>query len=166
MAERVKLPRSILSSSYRPSAATEVGVLEQQRLGQEQITDLLSSMSSFFFDQMQTRAVEEGELLGARNPITIDEIKKAQQTGENVLGRLGYGAKGKAARSTALQILQNEIEVEARKEFQNVMTKAVEQNLPHEDVADSLDAITIGYTKLLDDIDPVSYTHLTLPTKA
>jgi len=115
-------------------------------------------MSGFFYDQMAEKVVEEGELLGARNPITIDEIKKAQQTGENVVGRLGYGMKGKAARSTAFKILQNEIEVEARREYQNVMTKALEQNLPHEEVADSLDAITIGYTKLLDDVDPrISY---------
>jgi hypothetical protein len=102
---------------------------------------------------MAEKVVEEGELLGARNPITIDEIKKAQQTGENVLGRLGYGAKGKAARSTALQILQNEIEVEARREFQNVTNDAIKQNIPYEELADSLDAITIGYTKLLDGVD-------------
>tara|TARA_B100000683_G_scaffold101454_1_gene100278 strand:- start:111 stop:1988 length:1878 start_codon:yes stop_codon:yes gene_type:complete len=158
MAERVRLNRSLLSSSYTPSAATEVGILEQQAVGQSQITKLLNTMSGFFYDQMAEKVVEEGELLGARNPITIDEIKKAQQTGENVVGRLGYGMKGKAARSTAFKILQNEIEVEARREYQNVMTKALEQNLPHEEVADSLDAITIGYTKLLDDVDPrISY---------
>jgi len=158
MAERKRLERSILSTSYRPSASTEVGILEQQAVGQGRMGKLLDNMSSFFFDQMQEKVVEEGEMLGARNPITIDEIKKAQETGENVLGRLGYGLKGKAARSTAFKILQNEIEVEARREFQNVITKAVQQNLPHEEVADSLDAITIGYTKLLDDVDPrISY---------
>lgn len=158
MAERKRLERSILSSSYRPSAATEVGILEQQAVGLGRMGKMLDNMSSFFFDQMQEKVVEEGEMLGARNPITIDEIKKAQETGENVLGRLGYGLKGKAARSTAFEILQNEIEVEARREFQNVITKAVQQNLPHEEVADSLDAITIGYTKLLDDVDPrISY---------
>ena len=177
MAERVRLNRSILSSNYRPSAATEVGILEQQLSGQDQMTRLLNTMSGFFFDKMQTRAVEEGELLGARNPITIDEIKKAQQTGENVVGRLGYGMKGKAARSTAFKILQNEIEVEARREFQNVTNEAIKQNIPYEELADSLDAITIGYTDLLSSVDPkmaynvkgnlsaVSYTHLPLPTR-
>lgn len=154
MVERVRQNRSILSSGYRPSAATEVGILEQQMVGQDQMTKLLNTMSGFFYDQMQERVVEEGELLGARNPITIDEIKKAQQTGENVLGRLGYGAKGKAARSTAFKILQNEIEVEARREFQNVTNEAIKQNIPYEELADSLDAITIGYTKLLDGVDP------------
>ena len=154
MAERVRLDRSILSSNYRPSAATEVGLLEQQAAGQSQITQLLNTMSSFFYDQMAEKVVEEGELLGARNPITIDEIKKAQQTGENVVGRLGYGMKGKAARSTAFKILQNEIEVEARREFQNVTNEAIKQNIPYEELADSLDAITIGYTDLLSSVDP------------
>ena len=154
MAERVRLNRSILSSNYKPSAATEVGLLEQQAAGQSQITQLLNTMSSFFYDQMAEKVVEEGELLGARNPITIDEIKKAQQTGENVVGRLGYGMKGKAARSTAFKILQNEIEVEARREFQNVTNEAIKQNIPYEELADSLDAITIGYTDLLSSVDP------------
>ena len=154
MAERVRLNRSILSSRYTPSAATEVGLLEQQAAGQSQITQLLNTMSSFFYDQMAEKVVEEGELLGARNPITIDEIKKAQQTGENVVGRLGYGMKGKAARSTAFKILQNEIEVEARREFQNVTNEAIKQNIPYEELADSLDAITIGYTDLLSSVDP------------
>ena len=154
MAERVRLDRSILSSRYTPSAATEVGLLEQQAAGQSQITQLLNTMSGFFYDQMAEKVVEEGELLGARNPITIDEIKKAQQTGENVVGRLGYGMKGKAARSTAFKILQNEIEVEARREFQNVTNEAIKQNIPYEELADSLDAITIGYTDLLSSVDP------------
>lgn len=154
MAERVRLNRSILSSNYRPSATTEVGILEQQAAGQSQITQLLNTMSGFFYDQMAEKVVEEGELLGARNPITIDEIKKAQQTGENVVGRLGYGMKGKAARSTAFKILQNEIEVEARREFQNVTNEAIKQNIPYEELADSLDAITIGYTDLLSSVDP------------
>lgn len=154
MAERVRLNRSILSPRYTPSAATEVGILEQQAAGQSQITQLLNTMSSFFYDQMAEKVVEEGELLGARNPITIDEIKKAQQTGENVVGRLGYGMKGKAARSTAFKILQNEIEVEARREFQNVTNEAIKQNIPYEELADSLDAITIGYTDLLSSVDP------------
>tara|TARA_R100001015_G_C4629156_1_gene189788 strand:+ start:286 stop:2223 length:1938 start_codon:yes stop_codon:yes gene_type:complete len=154
MAERVRLNRSILSSNYRPSATTEVGLLEQEAVGQSQITQLLNTMSGFFYDQMAEKVVEEGELLGARNPITIDEIKKAQQTGENVVGRLGYGMKGKAARSTAFKILQNEIEVEARREFQNVTNEAIKQNIPYEELADSLDAITIGYTDLLSSVDP------------
>jgi len=154
MAERVRLNRSILSPRYTPSAATEVGILEQQAAGQSQITQLLNTMSGFFYDQMAEKVVEEGELLGARNPITIDEIKKAQQTGENVVGRLGYGMKGKAARSTAFKILQNEIEVEARREFQNVTNEAIKQNIPYEELADSLDAITIGYTDLLSSVDP------------
>ncbi len=154
MVERVRQNRSILSSGYRPSAATEVGILEQQMVGQDQMTKLLNTMSGFFYEQMAEKVVEEGELLGARNPITIKELQKAQQTGEDPTKRLGYGAKGKAARGVALQILQNEIEIEATKEFNNYMSEAATKKLPSEEIANGLDAITIGYTNLLKQTDP------------
>ena len=154
MAPRKTYQRQILSSNYAPSVSAEAGIYEQQMQGSSSMAKMLSQMSGFFYDQMTEKVVEEGEMYGAANPITIEEIKKAQQTGENVVGRLGYGLKGKAARGTALQILQNEIEIEARREFQNVTNEAIKQNIPYEELADSLDAITIGYTKLLGGVDP------------
>ena len=37
-------------------------------------------MNNFFFKEMQTRAVEEGEIYGATNPITMDELEQAART--------------------------------------------------------------------------------------
>ncbi len=95
MAERKRLERSILSSSYRPSAATEVGILEQQAVGLGRMGKMLDNMSSFFFDQMQEKVVEEGQMYGATNPITMEELEQASQTGEDPTKRLGFGTRGK-----------------------------------------------------------------------
>ena len=73
MAERVRLNRSILSSNYRPSAATEVGLLEQQAAGQSQITQLLNTMSGFFYDQMAEKVVEE-DVVDDTVAITLDTL--------------------------------------------------------------------------------------------
>jgi hypothetical protein len=120
-----------------------------------QLASSLNQMSKFFYKEMETRVVEEGAMLGAANPITIEELKKAAQTGEDVTGRLGYGAKGQAARETAFQVLQHEMEMEASRDYQNFMTKASQDQLSSQEIADGLDAITIGYTDLLKEVDPV-----------
>ena len=152
MAERLRQNRQILSSSLSPSARTEVGILEQQAAGQSQITKLLNTMSGFFYDQMQEKVVEEGEQYGATNPITLKELEKMEQ-GENITARFGYGVRGKAARKVAFGALQSEIEIEASKDYQTYIMDAELKNLPIEEVADGLDAITIGYTSKLKEVD-------------
>jgi len=160
MAERVRLNRSILSSNYRPSAATEVGLLEQQAAGQSQITQLLNTMSGFFYDQMAEKVVEEGEMYGATNPITMEELEKASQTGEDPTKRLGYGLKGKAARSTAFQSVMSEIELQATRDFSEYITQAKTQELDPQEVADGLDAISLGYSNILKDVSPTDHIKL------
>ena len=152
MAERVRLNRSILSSRYTPSAATEVGILEQEAVGQSQITKLLNTMSGFFYDQMAEKVVEEGQMYGATNPITMEELEKASLTGEDPTKRLGYGTKGKAARSTAFQSVMSEIELQATRDFSEYITQAKTQELDPQEVADSLDAISLGYSNILKDV--------------
>ena len=160
MAERVRLNRSILSSRYTPSAATEVGILEQQAAGQSQITQLLNTMSGFFYDQMAEKVVEEGEMYGATNPITMEELEKASQTGEDPTKRLGYGLKGKAARSTAFQSVMSEIELQATRDFSEYITQAKTQELDPQEVADGLDAISLGYSNILKDVSPTDHIKL------
>ena len=160
MAERVRLNRSILSPRYTPSAATEVGILEQQAAGQSQITQLLNTMSGFFYDQMAEKVVEEGEMYGATNPITMEELEKASQTGEDPTKRLGYGLKGKAARSTAFQSVMSEIELQATRDFSEYITQAKTQELDPQEVADGLDAISLGYSNILKDVSPTDHIKL------
>ena len=157
MAERVRLNRSILSSRYTPSAATEVGILEQQSVGQSQITKLLNTMSGFFYDQMAEKVVEEGEMYGATNPITIEELQKAIKTGENVTNRLGYGTRGRAARSTAFQSVMSEIELQASRDYITLIEEAKKNDQSYEEVIDGLDAITLGYTNMLKDVSPQNH---------
>ena len=160
MAERVRLNRSILSSRYTPSAATEVGILEQEAAGQSQITQLLNTMSGFFYDQMAEKVVEEGEMYGATNPITMEELEKASKTGEDPTKRLGYGLKGKAARSTAFQNVMSEIELQATRDFSEYITQAKTQELDPQEVADGLDAISLGYSNILKDVSPTDHIKL------
>ena len=160
MAERVRLNRSILSSRYTPSAATEVGILEQEAVGQSQITKLLNNMSGFFYDQMAEKVVEEGQMYGATNPITMEELEKASLTGEDPTKRLGYGTKGKAARSTAFQSVMSEIELQATRDFSEYITQAKTQELDPQEVADGLDAISLGYSNILKDVSPTDHIKL------
>ena len=160
MAERVRLNRSILSSRYTPSAATEVGILEQQAAGQSQITQLLNTMSGFFYDQMAEKVVEEGEMYGATNPITMEELEKASQTGEDPTKRLGYGTRGIAARSTAFQSVMAEIELQATRDYAQFISLAKTQELDPQEVADGLDAISLGYADILKNVSPTDHIKL------
>ncbi len=143
MAVRKTLQRQLLSPSYRPSASAEAGMFEQQASGMSQLASSLNQMSKFFYKEMETRVVEEGEMYGAANPITLEELRKMEE-GEDITGRFGYGAKGKAARKAAFGALQSEIEIEASKDYQTYIMNAELKNLSVEEVADGLDAITIG----------------------
>ena len=160
MAERLRQNRQILSSSLSPSARTEVGILEQQAAGQSQITKLLNTMSGFFYDQMQEKVVEEGQMYGATNPITMEELKKAAQTGEDPTKRLGFGTKGKAARSTAFQSVMSEIQLQATRDYAQFVTQAKIQELDPQEVADGLDAISLGYSNILKNVSPTDHIKL------
>jgi hypothetical protein len=117
----------------------------------------LNQMTNFFFKEMETRAVEEGEIYGATNPITMDELEQAARTGEDVTGRLGYGLKGKAARSTAFASVISEIELEASRDYMAYIENAKLTQQDPQDVIDGLDSITLGYTSLLKKASPENY---------
>ncbi len=157
MAIKKTYQRQLLSPKYRPNATAEAGVFEQQASGMSQLASSLNQMSSFFYDQMNVRAVEEGEIYGAANPITIDELEQAAKTGEDVTGRLGYGLKGKAARSTAFASVISEIELEASRDYMAYIENAKLTQQDPQDVIDGLDSITIGYTSLLKKANPENY---------
>ena len=156
MAERIRLNRSILSSNYRPSAATEVGLLEQQAAGQSQITQLLNTMSGFFYDQMAEKVVEEGEAYGAANPITLEQLANAQQSGEDVLKKYGYGTKGKVARSKALEGLILDVETEAARTFTALEITAKATKIDPGEYAEQLDATILGFTNVTKDFPEIS----------
>lgn len=157
MATRKTLQRQFLGSRYSPSSEAEIGVYNQAQSGMSALSQNLNQMTNFFFKEMQTRAVEEGEIYGATNPITMDELEQAARTGEDVTGRLGYGLKGQAARSTAFASVISEIELEASRDYMAYIENAKLTQQDPQDVIDGLDSITLGYTSLLKKASPENY---------
>tara|TARA_A100001391_G_scaffold164188_1_gene123871 strand:- start:1510 stop:3306 length:1797 start_codon:yes stop_codon:yes gene_type:complete len=157
MATRRTLQRQFFSPSYSPSASAEAGMFEQQASGMTQLANSLNQMSNFFYKEMETRAVEEGEMYGAANPITIEELQKAIKTGEDVTDRLGYGLKGRAARSTAFGNVMTEIELQASRDYVTFIDQAKQNDQSYEEVMDGLDAITVGYTDMLKGVSPENH---------
>ena len=157
MATRRTLQRQLLSPSYSPSASAEAGMFEQQASGMTQLANSLNQMSNFFYKEMETRAEEEGEMYGAANPITIEELQKAIKTGEDVTNRLGYGLKGRAARSTAFGNVMTEIELQASRDYVTLIDQAKQNDQSYEEVMDGLDAITVGYTDMLKGVSPENH---------
>ena len=157
MATRKTLQRQFLGPRYSPSSEAEMGVYNQAQSGMSALSQNLNQMTDFFFKEMQTRAVEEGEIYGATNPITMDELEQAARTGEDVTGRLGYGLKGQAARSTAFASVISEIELEASRDYIAYIENAKLTQQDPQDVIDGLDSITLGYTSLLKKASPENY---------
>jgi hypothetical protein len=157
MATRKTLQRQFLGPRYSPSSEAEMGVYNQAQSGMSALSQNLNQMTNFFFKEMETRAVEEGEIYGATNPITMDELEQAARTGEDVTGRLGYGLKGKAARSTAFASVISEIELEASRDYMAYIENAKLTQQDPQDVIDGLDSITLGYTSLLKKASPENY---------
>lgn len=149
MATRRTLQRQFFSPSYSPSASAEAGMFEQQASGMTQLADSLNQMSNFFYKEMETRAVEEGEMYGAANPITLEQLANARKTGEDVLKNYGYGAKGRAARSAALEGLILDVETTALQQFTDIDVKSKQDKVSIEEYADRLDSAVNGYTDMI-----------------
>jgi len=149
MATRRTLQRQFFSPSYDPSASAEAGMFEQQASGMSQLASSLNQMSNFFYKEMETRAVEEGEMYGAANPITLEQLANARKTGEDVLKNYGYGAKGRAARSAALEGLILDVETTALQQFTDIDVKSKQDKVSIEEYADRLDSAVNGYTDMI-----------------
>tara|TARA_S200002703_G_scaffold158299_1_gene168266 strand:- start:1182 stop:2933 length:1752 start_codon:yes stop_codon:yes gene_type:complete len=149
MAIKKTYQRQLLSPKYRPNATAEAGVFEQQASGMSQLASSLNKMSNFFYKEMETRAVEEGEMYGAANPITLEQLSNSRKTGEDVLKNYGYGAKGRAARSAALEGLILDVETTALQQFTNIDVKSKQDKVSIEEYADRLDSAVNGYTDMI-----------------
>lgn len=155
MAERRTYQRSFLSPNYNPMTET-TGMLQNQiQQGNQTINQMINQMTKYLSDKGMEYIEEEATVYGATNPVTIEDLEKIEK-GENVLGKYGYGARGKIARSVAFKSLASELEMAATKDMNNYMQEAFTQGYDNETVADDLDAIALGYTSRLKDIDPTT----------
>lgn len=155
MAERRTYQRQLLSPNYNPMTET-TGMLQNQiQQGNQTMNQLINQMTKFLSDKGMEYIEEEATVYGATNPVTIEDLEKIEK-GENVLGKYGYGTRGKIARSVAFKSLASELEMAATKDMNDYMQEAFTKGYDNETVADDLDAIALGYTSRLKDIDPTT----------
>ncbi len=155
MAERRTYQRQLLSPNYNPMTET-TGMLQNQiQQGNQTMNQMINEMTKFLSDKGMEYIEEEATVYGATNPVTIEDLEKIEK-GENVLGKYGYGTRGKIARGVAFKSLASELEMAATKDMNNYMQEAFTEGYDNETVADDLDAIALGYTSRLKDIDPTT----------
>ena len=61
----------------------------------------------------------------------LEDLEKIER-GENILGKYGYGARGKIARGVAFESLANDIELAAAKDMTDYMTEAQNNDYDYE----------------------------------
>ena len=123
----------------------------------------LDKMSNYFFKKAEAIAEIEGAEFGAKNPITEEELKNQSLTVEDIETRLGdpTTAFGRASRKASLAVLETELELSAKRLFSEEITKAITDEKDADDLAEGLDAITLQYSKLANDVSPILGQRLT-----
>ena len=123
----------------------------------------LDKMSNYFFKKAEAIAEIEGAEFGAKNPITEEELKKQSLTDDQIQTRLGDTTTvfGRASRKASLAVLETELELSAKRLFSEEITKAITDEKDADDLAEGLDAITLQYSKLANDVSPILGQRLT-----
>ena len=123
----------------------------------------LDRMSNYFFKKAEAIAEIEGAEFGAKNPITEEELKNQSLTDDQIQTRLGDTTTvfGRASRKASLAVLETELELSAKRLFSKEITKAITDEKDADDLAEGLDAITLQYSKLANDVSPILGQRLT-----
>ena len=123
----------------------------------------LDKMSNYFFKKAEAVAEIEGAEFGAKNPITEKELKNQSLTDDQIQTRLGDTTTvfGRASRKASLAVLETELELSAKRLFSEEITKAITDEKDADDLAEGLDAITLQYSKLANDVSPILGQRLT-----
>ena len=123
----------------------------------------LDKMSNYFFKKAEAIAEIEGAEFGAKNPITEEELKNQSLTDDQIQTRLGDTTTvfGRASRKASLAVLETELELSAKRLFSEEITKAITDEKDADDLAEGLDAITLQYSKLANDVSPILGQRLT-----
>ena len=123
----------------------------------------LDRMSDYFFKKAEAIAAIEGAEFGAKNPITEEELKNQSLTDDQIQTRLGDTTTvfGRASRKASLAVLETELELSAKRLFSEEITKAITDEKDADDLAEGLDAITLQYSKLANDVSPILGQRLT-----
>ena len=123
--------------------------------GMDQLSNSMDRMSQFFGEKARMEAEIEGQQYGARNAPTAEQLQDAFQSGEELELPGGFGTVfDRAARKAALDITQTEVEFEARKRINEIITTATINGTNPSTMLDDIDAVTHGFAATFDDNSP------------
>ena len=153
MAERSVRAQRANINLYTPQETAAPAQAIQR--GMDQLSNSMDRMSQFFAEKANMKAEIEGQQYGARNAPTAEQLQDAFQSGEELELPGGFGTVfDRAARKAALDITQTEIEFEARKRINEIITTATLNGTNPSTMLDDIDAVTHGFAATFDDNSP------------
>jgi len=153
MAERSVRTRRANMQLYTPQEVAAPAQAIARGMGQ--LSNSMDRMSQFFAEKASMEAEIEGQQYGARNAPTAEQLQDAFQSGEELELPGGFGTVfDRAARKAALDITQTEIEFEARKRINEIITTATLNGTNPSTMLDDIDAVTHGFAATFDDNSP------------
>ena len=153
MAERSVRAQRANINLYTPQETAAPAQAIQR--GMDQLSNSMDRMTQFFAEKANMKAEIEGQQYGARNAPTAEQLQDAFQSGEELELPGGFGTVfDRAARKAALDITQTEIEFEARKRINEIITTATLNGTNPSTMLDDIDAVTHGFAATFDDNSP------------
>ena len=153
MAERSITTRRANMNLYTPQQTAAPAQAIQR--GMAQLSSSMDRMSQFFAQQANIEAQIEGAEYGAQNAPTAEQLRDAFQSGEELELPGGTGTVfDRAARKAALDITQTEVEFEARKRINEILTNAELNSTNPATILDDIDAVTHGFAATFDETSP------------
>lgn len=119
------------------------------------MTQALDRISDFAFKRAARQAEIEGKQWAYQNPVTPEQIKAAQESGQPLNLPDASTYFGGAARDVQAAVLRGDLEMQARREFA-ILSAAVDAGLVSDlkDVQVGLSAPIDGFAKMLAQVDP------------
>lgn len=148
---------------YEPLGVRVGQVQPISTVGQEQaartamtLADNLNRMSSFAFEQAAAQARIEGAEYGAANVPTLEQVKRGQEIGQDVMPGNTSSVFGRAARASALEQMKQNIEIEARSKLSEFDATARRSDMPLDEYRKQMDQIVVGYSSAMSQISPAT----------
>ena len=152
MAPRVRAQRANMALYTPQETAAPAQAIQR---GMAQLSASMDRMSAFFGEKARMEAEIEGAEYGAKNAPTEQQLRDAFQSGEELSLPGGTGTIfDRAARKAALDITQTEVEFQARKRINEILTNAELNGTNPATILDDIDAVTHGFAATFDETSP------------
>lgn len=129
---------------------------EQEARTYMALADNLTRMSNFAFEQAAAQARVEGAEYGAANVPTLEQVKRGQEIGQDVMPGNTSTVFGRAARASALEQMKQNIEIEARNKLAEFDATARRSDMPLEEYRKQMDEIVVGYSSAMSQVSPAT----------